>query len=123
MEVFRVIVAGSRTFYDYELLKSKLDKFLSNIKVPIEIVSGRAKGADQLGERYADERGYKVKMFPAQWTKYHRKAGPIRNEQMAQYVSPDGACVVFWDGISSGSEHMIETAKTYKLKLRIVQYE
>jgi hypothetical protein len=122
-EVFRVIVAGSRTFYDYDFLRARLDRILSNIKIPIEIVSGGAKGADELGERYAEERGYRVKRFPAQWTKHGRGAGPIRNEEMATYVSPDGACVAFWDGISRGTKDMIDRATRHNLKLRVVIYE
>ena len=48
--MFHVIVAGSRTFADYELLKQTLDHLLQN-KTDVEIVSGGARGADQLGER------------------------------------------------------------------------
>lgn len=84
MEIFRVIVADTHTFSDYEFLCTRLDKILSNIKIPIEIVSGRAEGTDQLGERYADERGHRLKYFPAEWAKYQRRAGPIRNEEDGQ---------------------------------------
>ena len=49
----KLIIAGSRTFLDYDLLAEKLDKILSNVKEPIEIVCGGANGADGLGERYA----------------------------------------------------------------------
>lgn len=122
-EPFRVIVAGSRTFFDYEFMKERLDRILSNIKQPIEIVSGAAKGADTLGERYAEERGYLLKRMPAEWTKHNRKAGPIRNEEMAKYVAPNGGCVLFWDGISNGTRNMRDLAKRYKLKLRVIIYE
>lgn len=121
--MFRVIVAGSRTFYDYEFLKARLDRILSHITEPIEIVSGGARGADHLGERYAEERGYRVKLFPAQWSKHGRKAGPIRNEEMAKYVAPNGGLIAFWDGISRGTKHMIDTAKQYNLKVRVIIYE
>jgi hypothetical protein len=116
---FKVIVAGSRDFDDYELLKIKLDKILSSLidLYEIEIVSGMARGADRLGERYAAERGYRVKDFKADWDRYGKPAGPIRNEEMAQYAD---ACVVFWKNKSKGSRSMIDLAKKYKLKLRVI---
>lgn len=117
--VFKVIVAGGRDFFDYNFLKEKVDNILSSIKDEIEIVSGNAKGADELGERYAKERGYKIKRFPANWTQHGKAAGPLRNEEMAKYAD---ACICFWDGSSRGTSNMIDNAKKYKLKLRVVNY-
>lgn len=111
-------MAGTRTFDDYELLKSKLDFFLKN-KTNVEIVSGTARGADQLGERYAVERGFAVKKFPADWDRYGKSAGYKRNAQMAEYAD---AAVIFWDGISRGSMHMINLAKEKGLPVRVVLY-
>jgi hypothetical protein len=116
--MFKVIIAGGREFKDYELLKSKLDKILQN-KTDIQIVSGKARGADSLGETYAKERGYDIEEFPADWKKYGKPAGYIRNKQMAEYAD---ACVCFWDGVSSGTGHMIGLAKEHKLLLRVVRY-
>ena len=70
----KVIIAGSREFNNYMLLSEKCDLLLSQ-QSKIEIVSGTAKGADKLGERYAQERGYSVKQFPADWGKYGKSAG------------------------------------------------
>ena len=115
----RVIIAGSRGFQDYELLKSKCDKILQNFE-EIEIVSGRARGADALGERLALERGYSIKLFPADWDKYRKSAGHIRNAQMADY----GDCLtLFWDGTSKGSEDMLALARKKGLKIRVIRYE
>jgi hypothetical protein len=113
----RLIVAGGRNFNDYELLRSKLDFFLKQTN-DTEIVSGKAKGADSLGERYANEHSLPVKDFPANWS-LGKSAGYIRNEEMAKYATH---CVCFWDGISKGTKHMIDLAKKYKLKLRVVRY-
>ena len=118
VHIFKVIVAGTRTFDNYELLKSKLDFFLKN-KTDIEIVSGAARGADQLGERYAAERGLSLKRFPADWDRYGKSAGYRRNVQMAEYAD---AAIVFWDGVSSGSKHMIDFAKRKGLQVRVVLY-
>lgn len=108
--MFKLIVAGGRDFNDYDLLKSKLDKLLSN-KTHVEIVSGKARGADSLGEKYAKEKGYKIKEFPADWGKYGRAAGYIRNKEMAEYA--DG-CLCFWDGKSKGTKHMIDLVEEKK---------
>lgn len=116
--MFRVIIAGGRDFNDYELLKSTMDRLLVNIKRQICIVSGAAKGADLLGERYAKEKGYVVHRFPADWS-LGRGAGFIRNEEMAQNAD---ALVAFWDGKSHGTQHMIKTAERYKLKVRVKRY-
>jgi len=114
----KVIIAGSRDFDDYELLRSYCDHVLQN-QTDIEIVSGTAKGADHLGERYAIEKGYRVKRFSANWEKHGRSAGYIRNEEMANYAD---ALIAFWNGNSKGTEHMINLAKKYKLYIRINNY-
>lgn len=113
-----MIVAGGRSFDNYALLKYKLDKILIN-KDDIEIVSGKARGADSLGEKYAKEKSYSIKEFPANWDKFGKRAGYIRNEEMANYAD---ACVVFWDGESKGTKHMIDLAEKHNLKLRIIKY-
>ena len=117
--MFKVIIAGGRDFSNYELLKTKLDKILSNINQPIQIVSGTANGADTLGERYAKERNYQIKQFPANWNTYGKRAGYLRNEQMAKYAD---ACVCFWDYKSRGTKHMIDLASSHDLKLRVIKY-
>ena len=114
----KVIIAGTRTFSDYPLLKKKCDEIL-RLQKEIEIVSGTCKGADLLGEQYAKEKGYPIKQFPANWDLYKKSAGYKRNEQMAEYA--DGA-IIFWDGVSKGSSHMIDLAKKQDLKLIVINY-
>lgn len=118
--MFRVIVAGSRDFENYELLKAKMDYLLSDTDEPIQIVCGLARGADRLGQRYARERGFEIRYFPANWDAYGKRAGYLRNEQMAQNAD---ALAAFWDGKSRGTKHMIDLAKQYGLKIRIIKYE
>ena len=118
--VFRLIVAGSRDFNNYELLKQKCDSLLSQKRLThsIVIISGTARGADRLGEQYAAERGYRVERFPADWNRDGIAAGPIRNSQMAAHAD---ALVAFWDGKSRGTRDMIEKAKERNLPVRIVR--
>jgi len=115
----KVIIAGGRDFKDYNLLCQKADYYLSR-QSEIEIVSGCARGADKLGERYADERGYPIKRFPADWGTFGKKAGYLRNEEMAQYAD---ALIAFWNENSKGTKHMIDLAEIYKLKVRVVIYK
>ena len=103
---------------NYELLKSKLDLLLRN-KKNVVIISGFAIGADKLGERYAKERNLELIRMPAKWNKFDKMAGYIRNVEMAKVAN---ACVVFWDGSSKGSKHMIDTAERYNLELRVIKY-
>lgn len=112
--MFKVIIAGTRTFQDYDLLRRYVDMKLSSVSMrdDIEIVSGCARGADTLGERYAAERGYPVKRFPADWQQYGKSAGYRRNQAMAQYAD---ALIAFWDGQSRGTMHMIALAKEHGL--------
>ena len=82
----RVVVAGCRDFNDYKTAREYIDFCISKIKKENELifVSGGCRGADALGERYALENGYKIERYPADWEKYGKSAGPIRNKEMAQ---------------------------------------
>lgn len=83
-----------------------------------EIVSGHARGVDQMGERYAAEHGIPCRLFPAQWRDpvtglTDRAAGHKRNQAMAQYAD---ALIALWDGRSPGTKHMIEQMRRYHKK-------
>ena len=114
----KIIIAGTRTFTNYQKLKQACDYLLQN-QNNIEIVSGACRGTDKLGERYAKERGYKLTQFLADWKRYGRAAGPKRNEKMANYAD---ALIAFWDGGSKGTLNMIDLAKNNDLRVRISYY-
>ena len=117
---YKVIIAGCRDFTDYELLREKCDYHLQNLRLEdIVIVSGHASGADSLGERYAQERGFQLETYPADWQAHGRAAGPIRDAKMANVAH---ALIAFWDGKSRGTKNMIETARKYNLKVAVVRY-
>ena len=120
--MFRLVIAGSRDFNDYDLLKQKCDYYLSKkIKdnEDIIIVSGTAKGADLLGERYAKEKGFKIEIYPAKWDLYGKSAGYRRNAEM---VAVADAVIVFWDGKSKGTKHTIDLADKKGIRLVIVRF-
>lgn len=121
--VFKVIIAGGREFSDYDMLRSYADKKLERVLrqgFHIVIVSGHARGADTLGERYAKERGYELHLFPANWDLYGYLAGPLRNTEMANYAD---ALIAFWDGKSVGTMHMIREAKKRDLVVGVKHYD
>lgn len=118
MREFKVIIAGGRDFTNYEILKYSVNEKLSGI-TDIEIVCGDARGADELGKWYANEMGLPFKVFPPDWSKHGKAAGPIRNQQMADYAD---ALIAFWDGKSKGTRDMIDKARAKKLDIQIILY-
>ncbi|MGJ8549359.1 DUF2493 domain-containing protein [Winogradskyella wichelsiae] len=114
----KIIIAGGRSFKDYEKLHQVCTKILSQ-QNKIEIVSGTANGADKLGEKFATDNGFSIKKFSANWDKFGKSAGYIRNAEMAEYAD---ALIAFWDKKSRGTLHMINLAKRADLKIRIIYY-
>lgn len=102
---FKLIVAGSRTFNDYELLSRTLFAYAEDIDADVSIVSGMARGADALAVKFAKEHNVKLYEYPADWGKYGKRAGYVRNEQMG---NDSDELLAFWDGHSRGTEHMIK---------------
>lgn len=154
--MIRMIVAGSRIFADYSMLEENLTKliFIVGRNNPdlnlytldsegkrfrinsenIEIISGKAEGADSLGEKFARKFGINVKEFPAKWDdftvekcsigktrsgkKYNKLAGHNRNSEMADYATKDDSFAIlalFWDGKSKGSKNMKKEALNRKM--------
>ena len=117
--MIRVIIAGGRDFKGNESFMLKLDAQLKHLPEEVQIVSGCAKGADTFGEEYAESRGLSVAKFPADWKNLGRKAGPLRNIQMAEYAD---AVIAFWDGQSRGTFHMMTEARKRNMPVRVIHY-
>lgn len=120
----KVIIAGGRDLDEdvvyAELVKLRIedDSFIAQAT---EIVSGHCPtGADAAGEWYADFYDVPTKLFPADWDKHGRAAGPIRNEQMAEYAD---ALVAFWDGKSRGTKGMIDLMEKANKPVTIIKME
>ena len=120
-EIYGIIIAGGRDFDDYSLLQSKCLPIIERQMVnhDVIIMSGHAKGADMLGERFAEEHGLKLEVYPADWKAHYRSAGFRRNEQMGNIAN---GLIAFWDGESLGTKHMIEYAKSKGLDVNVVRY-
>lgn len=110
---YKWIVAGSRTFQNYPLLCKELDKIREQIG---EIVCG----ADTLGRTYAYDNDIKIKSFPADWERYGKSAGFVRNDEMAAYADK---AIIFWDGKSVGSKDMIDKMEKLGKEVRVIYYD
>lgn len=121
----KVIIAGSRdigsTVYNGRRIQtcsiSAIDDAVEESGFSItEVVSGCAFGVDKLGEVWAETNDIPIKKFPADWDLHGRKAGYVRNSQMADYAD---ALIAVWDGKSRGTANMIELAKKKGLKIYV----
>ena len=117
-----VIVAGSREFTDYWLLVRECDKFLRHVYPHILHISGGARGADLLGEKWARVHKYKSKVFVADWDRFGKGAGPIRNREMAEFArdyakrnSTQSSLIAFLTTESKGTKSMIEIANEFHI--------
>jgi len=112
----KVIVAGSRDIKNYNIVEEAILE--SGFEIS-SIVSGGARGVDSLGEQFARIHSYDVLRFPVtpeEWRTLGRKAGPLRNQRMAENAD---ALVAVWDGSSRGTASMINLARKQGLKIYI----
>jgi hypothetical protein len=111
----KTIIAGSRTVTEYMTV---LEAILNSDFTVTEVVSGTARGVDQLGELFASDMQLPVKKFPADWNGLGKRAGYVRNTQMADYAEQ---LIAIWDGKSPGTKHMIDIATKKGLAVYVQQ--
>jgi len=114
-----IIIAGSRDFSDRELMTKTLDSLITD-KKDIKIIHGDARGADKMAGEYAKVNNIPYEAYPADWDKYKKAAGPIRNREMSKVGNE---LVAFWDGISPGTKNMINVMEKKKAKVTTVIYK
>lgn len=100
----RTIIAGSRDFTNFEYMQGYMATLPPWVELT-EIVSGGARGPDTMAIDWAKLHNKPCKVFHAEWDRLGKKAGPIRNAEMAVYAD---ALIAFWDGQSVGTKHMID---------------
>lgn len=118
MRHVRLAIVGGRDFSDYPYMQECLRK-LQQENTVLQVVSGGARGADSLGERYADENGIPKHIFQAEWDKYGRSAGFRRNRDI---VDACDMIAAFWDGRSRGTENTIALARAAGKRVVIYNY-
>lgn len=119
----RIIVAGGRDFNNFGLLEDEIFDYILDLGIPlgrIEFVLGGARGADNLGEKFADLYGFKKKLFIPDWNGLGKKAGIIRNHEMGDYAD---TLIAFWDAKSKGTKDMIDYATKKGLNVKVVYYD
>lgn len=109
----KIIIAGSRTITDTKYLVEAMEE--ANFLIT-EIISGGARGVDKMGELFAEVMAIPLKLFPANWEKYGRNAGPIRNKQMMEYAD---ALIAIWDEKSRGTLDMINQMRAANKKVYV----
>jgi len=103
----KVIIAGSRDIIHMDIVEYAIRDTEYEIT---EVVSGGARGVDRLGEQWARDRAIPITHFPADWDSFGKAAGTMRNQEMIDYVAPDGALIAVWDEKSRGTADIIERA-------------
>ena len=109
-------IVGGRDFDDYSLLTTTMNEYVDKVHL---IVSGGAKGADSLGERWAKENNKKTLIFKPEWEKYGKSAGFIRNQEI---VKNSDFVLAFWDGKSKGTKSSIDLCKKNEIPYKIIYY-
>ena len=112
----KLSVIGSRTFENYEMLANEILKL--NLKIS-SVISGGAKGADTLAEKWARENNIPILLFKPDWKKYGRAAGLRRNESIIESCD---YCLAFWDGKSKGTKFSIDLCKKLKKPIKLVNF-
>jgi hypothetical protein len=110
----KLAIIGSRGYNNYEQVSAILNEYKSQV---VLVISGGAKGADTLGEKWALENNIETLIFPADWDKYGKRAGYIRNEDIVKNCD---FVIAFWDGKSKGTANSIALANKYNKPIKII---
>ena len=114
--MLKIAIVGSRKLLDYDKFKQAVDEAIPKLEIGIEhfrdvefgnieIVSGGATGVDTLARKFAENNKLNFTEFPADWTKYGKAAGPIRNQQIAEYA--DFCIAIYYKEISRGTKNCV----------------
>lgn len=123
----RVLVCGSRSITDTQWVYSQIEKYTqelirsnpTNLNNPV-LIEGEARGVDSIAKAYAIEHNWSIESYPAEWDKYGKSAGYIRNDIM---VKEADFVLVLWDGQSRGTKHDIDLCRRYNKPYFMVIYK
>ena len=113
----KVLVTGGRHWDYQEEIERTLDRIHQDIGV-ILLIHGNAKGVDSLASDWAEKNNINTDVYPALWSKYGKKAGPIRNQQMLDEGRPD--IVMAFPG-SKGTNDMVRRA--IRANIEVIRWE
>lgn len=123
----KVLVCGSRSITDAPWVYSQIEKYTqelirsnpTNLNNPV-LIEGEARGVDTIAKNYALEHNWSIEPYPAEWDKYGKSAGYIRNDTM---VKEADFVIVLWDGQSRGTKHDIDLCRRYNRPYVLVIYK
>ena len=119
----KLLVCGSRGITDAHWVKSQIDSYWYwNLACyeDLIMIEGAARGVDLIAKEYAEENNWtQIKEYPAEWDKYGKSAGPIRNEIM---VKEADEVLVLWDGSSHGTLNDIHLCEKYNKPFKVIIY-
>lgn len=140
MQKIKLAIVGSREFSDYKLLEKSTDSYLEEIRtlfskgsdpgkdegegeLEIIIVSGGARGADSLAEKYAKNKKYQTEIYPVtpqQWKDLGKIAGILRNTEI---VNASDYMIAFPSKTSKGTLDSIKKMKIKNGNVKIIKYD
>lgn len=117
----RVLVTGSRDWTDEDTIGWALDFAHKDAGHPEDftVVHGDARGADSIAHRWAVRSGFNVEPHPANWDKFGRRAGHVRNYEMVKAGAD--LCLAFPLGDSPGTRGCIKAAVRAGIPVKIVE--
>ena len=121
-----ILICGSRDWDDFTTIKKYLEEVKNtadnNLQKPITIIHGGCKGADSIAGYLAKQFGFQVRVFKADWNKYGKAAGPIRNKQMLDEGNPN-LVVAFHNALeeSKGTLDMVSQAKKAGINVIVIK--
>lgn len=120
--VMKILVCGSRDYSDNRTMNTILN-FALAIYGEIEIVEGEARGADIMAREWAKAHNIRYYPYPADWERYGKAAGPIRNQEMLAKENPDLVIAFPINGDleqTTGTKDMVNRARKHKIPTIVV---
>ena len=118
----KFMVGGSRSIIDKNWIFSQIEKYwywhLACYE-ELTLIQGGARGVDKISKEYAQENDLKIEEHLAEWEKFGKAAGHIRNEEM---IKESDEVLLLWDGESHGTKNDIELCEKYKKPYTLVYY-
>lgn len=120
----RVLICGDRNWTDVDRIKDRIMELYNDTGMDLVVIAGGCRGADKIAEKIAKDLNLQVLIFPAEWDKFGRAAGPIRNRQMLVEGKPD-MVIAFHPDISTskGTKDMVDQALRSGIPCEIVSLQ
>lgn len=109
----RMAIVGSRDFKRLD----KVRQFVNHLNYDIVVISGGARGVDQIAEKTAIDKGLRTMIFYPQWDTFGKQAGFVRNREIVDHADE---LVAFWDGKSKGTAHSIKLARAKGIPVLVI---